>query len=316
MKIMYPEKHGTPTVTSADANYPVTNLLDDRRKKVWKAASGVQAATLRVPISADAEAIAVHNTNAETAICTVTLDSAEKALTDGVAVTDLGGGLVGIPCAAHGFSVSNVVLINGTTNYDGVHTLPSQAAGSGTVFVITATYIAENVANTDTACIVVETTTHTLETATRTYDRFYQEYTAQVAAHTATIKLTAATGETVEAGIVRAGVLVDLPNPKYGLTESREDYSIKSQLNNGAWYIRKRDIIRTFSGSFFLARATHFKNLTDIYDANGPEPLSMLLIEDDTDLEWAFFGHILNPFSSSHGYPTHSEIQLQFTEAV
>jgi len=316
MKIMYPERHGTPTASSADANYPVANLIDDRRKKVWKAASGVQAATLRVPISANAEAIAVHNTNAESAICTITLDSAEVELTDGQPAVNLGGGLVKIPSAGHGLSEGDVALMNGTTNYDGVHTMPTQAAGDGTNYVITATYAAETFSNTDTVCEVVESTTHTLETATRSYDRFWQEYTSQVAAHTATIKLTSGAGETIEVGIVRAGVLVDFPNPKYGLSESREDFSIKKQLNNGAWYIRKREIVRTYSGSFNMTRITEFYNMTDIYDATGPEPLSILLAEDINDLQWAFFGHILNPFSGSHQYPSYSEITINFTEAV
>lgn len=315
MKIMYPERHGTPTVTSADVAYPVANLIDNRQKKVWKAVSGVQTATLRCPISANAEAVAVYNTNAETAICTITLDSAEKAFRVSPAV-DVGGGLVTLPVTDHVMVAGNVVLINGTTNYDGVHTLPSQVAGDAINLVITATYVAETFAITDTACIVVESTTHTLETATRTYDRFWQEFTSQTAAHKATIKLTAGAGETVEAGIVRAGALVNLPGLKPGISESREDFSIKKQLNNGAWYIRKRDIIRTFSGSLLLARTTEFRNMTDVYDATGPNPLSILLVEGKDDLMWAFFGHMLNPFSGSHSNPNYSEMTLQFTEAV
>lgn len=315
MKIMYPERHGMPTVTSADANYPVANLIDNRRKKVWKAMSGVQESTLRVPISANAESVAIHNTNAETAICTITLDSAEK-LMDASPAVNAGGGKVKLQIPTHGMSEGQIILINGTTNYDGVSTLPSQAIGDANNLIITATFVAETPEVTDTACVIVESTTHTLETATRSYDRFWQEYTSQIAAHTATTKLIAGAGETVEAGIARAAALVNFPNPKYGFSESREDFSIKKQLNNGAWYLRKRGIIRTYSASFILARTTEFYNLTDIYDHFGPNPMSILLVEDINDLQWAFFGHLLNPFSGSHTHLNHSEMTLQFTEAV
>jgi len=208
--IIYPERQSTATATSENANYPIANLTSNNyRKKVWRASAGVQSATIRVPIAANAEAISLHGTNAEAAICTITLDTAEKAL-NAAAATNNSGGLVGIPLTSHGYSAGNIVLLNGTTNYDGVYTLPSQSTGDANEFVITATYAAETFAGTDTASIVVESTTHDLETATRTYDRFWQEYTEQTAAHTATIKLTAGSGETVEAGIVRAGAMLTL----------------------------------------------------------------------------------------------------------
>ncbi|MFA6336060.1 MAG: hypothetical protein WCX48_11035 [Bacteroidales bacterium] len=66
------------------------------------------------------------------------------------AAADLGGGLVGIPCPAHGYKDDDTIVINGTTNYDGSYDLPSQALGSGDVIVITATYAAENFGGTET----------------------------------------------------------------------------------------------------------------------------------------------------------------------
>ena len=66
--VIYPEKQGTPTVTSEDASYPITNLTDNNyRKKVWKAIAGVQTATITVPVSANASVISLHNTNASSA---------------------------------------------------------------------------------------------------------------------------------------------------------------------------------------------------------------------------------------------------------
>ena len=101
---IYPEKQSTPTTTSANSSYPIANLTgNDYRKKVWKAASSVATATLRVPIAANAQAISLHNTNAETAICTITLDSAEQTLDNQAAVSYASGAKTGIPLTGHGY---------------------------------------------------------------------------------------------------------------------------------------------------------------------------------------------------------------------
>lgn len=313
---IYPEKQGTPTTTSADANYPVANLVNDIRKKVWKAASGVQTATLRVPISANASVISLHKTNAETAICTITLDSAEKTLNNAAAV-DKGGGLVGIPLTGHGYSEGNIILFNDTINYDGVKTLPSQALGGADEIIITATYVAETFTGTETACVVVEGTTHTLETATRTYDRFWQEYTEQTAAHTATIKLTAGSGETVEAGIVRAGELYTIKDPKYGINETFVDHSIRKTLRNGAWYTKKLEIVRAFSYSIDVERSTKFRDLMDLYNYYGPDPFAMLITDNvGNDNMWCVFGSFDGQPSGSHDYPSDSVVGISILEAV
>ena len=314
---IYPEKTGIPTATSADVNYPVTNLTDNGyRKKVWKAASGVQSATLRVPISADAEAIALVNTNAETAICTITLDSNEQNLNNAAAV-DEGGGLVGIPITTHGYIAGNIILINDSVNYDGVHTLPAQTLGTASEIIITATYVAETFAGTETACIVVETETHTLETASRTYDSFWQEYTSQATAHTATIKLTAATGETVEAGIVRAGEILTLANPQYGANEVPVDYSIKKQLRNGAYYGKKLEKVRSFSYSMDLPRETKYRDLMDLYEYYRTVNPFMVLIDDEVDDNmWVVFACFQSEPSVSHSYPSDSVANVSLVEVV
>ena len=188
--LIYPELQGTITATSENANYPATNLVDSIRKNKWKAVDDVQSATLRVPIAGTATTpgavLGLDNTNAETAIISITLDSSEKAFRVGDAV-DLGGGLVKLPVTDHLMVAGNVALINGTANYDGVHTLPSQAAGDAINLVITASFVAETFAITDTACVVIQTTTHSLGTGMRAFSSFWEEYTSQTAAHTATI---------------------------------------------------------------------------------------------------------------------------------
>ena len=314
--VIFPEKQGTPTTTSADANYPVTNLTaNNYRKKVWKAASGVQVATLRIPISANAEIISLHNTNAETAICTITLDSAEQTLNNAAAV-DKGGGLVGIPLTGHGYSEGEILLLNGSTNYDGVYTLPSQSSGDANEIIITAVYQAETFAGTEIVCIVVESTTHTLETATRTYDRFWQEYTEQVAAHTATIKMTAASGETIEAGIVRAGGMQTYRSPEYGISQSPRDSSIKKQLRNHAIYTKKLEIVRAYSYSMDLVRNTEFNDLIDLYNYYGPDSFCMLITDAIDDNYWCLFGSFDSEPQGSHNYISNSIVSVVILEAV
>lgn len=70
-------------------------------------------------------------------------------LLDASAATDIGGGTVGIPIAAHGFSVGDIVTFSGTTNYNGTYTLITGTTSS--VLHITATYTAETFAGTEKA---------------------------------------------------------------------------------------------------------------------------------------------------------------------
>jgi len=296
---IYPERqNGTPTATSTNASptYAWSNLIDDdSRKKVGKAADGVQSVTLRQAISANSEAITVHGTNAETVICTITLDSAEVQLTDGQPAVDLGGGLVKIPAGGHGLSEGDVALINGTDEYDGVYTLPTQAAGDASNFVITATYAAETFSNTDTVCEVVESTTHDLASY-KNLDRFWQIYTEQTGAHTATIKLTAGTGETAEAGILRAGLLTTIGNPLKKPKEKPKSYGVSEPLRNGASYGKSGEIVRTFSYSMLLDRTGEYRDLMELYRLYDPFPLAMLITDNVSDSggnEFAVFGRIV-----------------------
>lgn len=312
---IYPEKQGTPTASSEDSNYLATNLIGDSRKEVWKAVAAVETAILRVPISADASVITLHGTNAETAVCAITLDSAEQTLNNAAAV-DEGGGLVGIPLTGHGFSEGDVVVIDGTTNYDGIYTLPTQAAGGADEFIITATYAAETFAGTETACIVISSSTHTLETADYSYDRFWQEYTEQSAAHTATIVLTAGSGETVEAGIVRAGALVTMRGPKRSPVESMKNLSILDKMKDGSHYGIQLDSYRTFNYSALMTRSTHFRRLMTVYEFFHPDPFAMLITDQVDDNMYTVFGILPNSPSATHNEGDLSQVSISIEEVV
>jgi len=66
---------------------------------------------------------------------------------DAGAAVDKGGGLVGIPSTAHGFTTGKSITLTGTTNYDGIHIL--DATTSANEIVIPDTFNAETFAVTD-----------------------------------------------------------------------------------------------------------------------------------------------------------------------
>ena len=173
--------------------------------------------------------------------------------------------------------------------------------------------------NAESAAIDVESGAETFNidlTDPHSHNRLWQSYTEQTAGHTIEITLTAPAGEAVYGGVLKIGKGVTLANPSYGLTESRRDFSIVKELNNGAFYIRKKDSVRTFDLQFLEDRATDFYKFTEVADYYGPSPCAILLAEDIDDLEWAIFAHILNPFSASHKHYTHNQVSFGITEAV
>jgi|GEM_PF-4119131 hypothetical protein len=66
---------------------------------------------------------------------------------DNAAAVDKGGGEVGLPITGHAFLAEQVVVIAGTTNYDGAYAINSKTTNE---IVITATYVAETFAGTET----------------------------------------------------------------------------------------------------------------------------------------------------------------------
>jgi hypothetical protein len=76
-----------------------------------------------------------------------TFDLTENTI-DNAAAVDKGDGTVGIPITAHDFNAKDVTTIAGTTNYNGTHKIVSQTANE---IVITASYVAETFAGTETA---------------------------------------------------------------------------------------------------------------------------------------------------------------------
>jgi len=203
---------------------------------------------------------------------------------------------------------------SGGTN---VATLTATVAGDSDQVALINTNAISAVITVKLAGITQETFNIDL-TSPHSHTRLWQTYTVQAAVHTIEIQLTAAAGNAVYAGVLKIGKGVVVADPKYGVKESRRDFSIVKELNNGAYYIRQRDSVREFSLSFTDDRATDFYNFTAVMDHYGPRPVAILMAEnvDSDPHEWAIFGHVLNPFSGSHDHLSHSSISFTITEAV
>lgn len=240
MKIIYPELQTAIAATSFDANFPAGNLINNEvPSKLWKAAAGVNAATLTATIGSGAAGIGIYNTNANSAV----------------------------------FTVKN------------------------------------------NAGATVKTQTITLA-STRTYNRAWLEYTRLDEVHTVEIALTATAGVTVYAGKVGAGTVVAFPNPQYGMGEGRNFHGVILEMNGGTNRIVDGNINREFNLSFVGRRSTYFDDFCDIYDANGPHPLCMLLVENDVDARWTIYGHMLQPYTSGHGHIARTSWSVPITEAI
>jgi hypothetical protein len=132
-----------------------------------------------------------------------------------------------------------------------------------------------------------------------------------------TVVLTATA--TIHAGIVRCGYVQDFNDPGYGMSEASNDYSVELELNNGAEYFRKRNVVRTFSGLEILeTRANAWLLKHDIFDAVGPKPLAIRLISNAnvTDDEFVLFAKRVSPPEIEHVSSTHSRISLELKEVI
>lgn len=147
--------------------------------------------------------------------------------------------------------------------------------------------------------------------------RLWADYTEILTPHTVHLVLTA--NETVKAGIIRAGVVEEFKDPQYGLDEGSVDYSVEEELNNGAEYSKKGNVVRTFSNlqSVELRADCHtFKH--DIFDAVGPKPVAIRLVHNNiTDSEYILFAKRMETPRIVHDAgPTRSRIIYSLKEVV
>lgn len=72
LKVIPGQKISSVSSTSENGNYPDDNVLDEHPKKLWKAANGVDSATLTFSIDGGTGGMAVFNTNATAISASIT----------------------------------------------------------------------------------------------------------------------------------------------------------------------------------------------------------------------------------------------------
>jgi len=140
---------------------------------------------------------------------------------------------------------------------------------------------------------------------------------ARTSNFTAIISLTADAGKIIQAGIVRCGTANAYRDPNAGIREGLRDYSIVKELSNGATYIRKRDVVRTFEFDLWEDRDTDFYLfMLDVSRALGPEPMPWRIMDTVTDEEWIVFARFDRMPGGAHDLPAQSRINISLLEVL
>lgn len=147
--------------------------------------------------------------------------------------------------------------------------------------------------------------------------RLWADYSLFAGPHVVKIDLTALAP--VSAGIVRAGNVEEFKDPEPSNSEGSTDYSIEKEMNNGADYFRKRNVVRTYDALQMIetrVNAWKFKHL--IFDAVGPQPLAIRLIQNVNidDDEFVLFAKRIDPPSVEHLSKIYSRITFNLREVI
>jgi len=148
------------------------------------------------------------------------------------------------------------------------------------------------------------------------YTSFWIDYDYQDIEHNLIFEFAHSSGNTIETGVVRAGPARGFYEPGFNLVEGMKDYSIVKELNNGAFYIRKRDIVKTFSGDVELKRDGDFYVfMRDVVQQEGANPL-FWRITDYENNDWAVFARVDKTLKAKHNKVDYSTINFSFIEVL
>jgi len=147
--------------------------------------------------------------------------------------------------------------------------------------------------------------------------RLWAEYDEFTEPHTLTLSLIS--DSVPNAGIIRAGVVEEFRDaaPKHG--ENSIDYSIEKELNNGADYFRKRNVVRTFDNlTMYETRENAWRFKHRIFDAVGPQPLAIKLFSNSSilDHEFIIFAKRIDPPEIEHETKIKSWVTFSLREVI
>ena len=84
----------------------------------------------------------------------------------------------------------------------------------------------------------------------------------------------------ITSGILNAGYAVSFPNPKAGLQEGRQDYSVKKELPTGSYYYLNRVAGKTYQGTITSSNITLLEDFMAFAEEFLGKPFPVLLLED------------------------------------
>ena len=137
--------------------------------------------------------------------------------------------------------------------------------------------------------------------------------------HRVDITLTAAAAATFQVGVVTCGVLNQFVDPlqEVGIKAGLRSYSIVAELNNGAKYVSKKDIVRTFGFTIFENRDTDFYTfMRTVVQRLGEVPTSWRIYSAAEDWEFVVFAMVDGMPMGEHIFPDDSLIQVNLLEVI
>jgi len=320
LKLLYPDRVLYIMAEEEAANYPIENIRDNYPKHYWEATSG--NSWVRLHIDTQASAVGISNTNA------LQVDITIKSIVFGTATSTSSGKLIDTGAT---FQTSLVEVGDFVWNHSDQTNTTVQSIDSETqltlasnIFTLGEEYsieIGDLVAKqtyelggiSTYFALMTDTGTSALREAlgfSLGYDYGYQSIK-----HNILIEFIAS--DTAHAGVIRAGKITEFSDPNYGLQESLKDFSIIKELNNGAIYIRKRNIVKTYSGKIDVVRDGQFYNfMRDVIQLNGQQPIFWWVSSNLTNTDWIVFGKPDGMPSGAHSYFSHSEIDFAIQEVV
>ena len=308
------------TSTTEDTDWPVTNIQDAFPRNCWKAAQHVQsvsgASAIKLSVYdyyGGSNALYLGNTNAKTGTLSVqpfgggteiesksisfvsssyftwlTQRYLETFYEQWIDYTQQSGSRT-LVLSLTTDVVSDLTITSGGTGYVAGTFTGTQAAGAVDSFF--GSYTVDSSGTIDSVHIINAGTGVTNTTS----DPVALVYSS------ATGSGANITGEsTLNLGIARAGMANEFRNPVYGLKEGFIDYSIKKRFSTGAEFYKRRDIVRTFSGSIqSTIESDQTSLLQSIFKQSRQESMAFNLLTNET--RGILFGKLTALPSSTRG---------------
>lgn len=321
MRLLYPDRILHVLAETEAANYPVENIQDNYPKHYWQATSGTSF--LRLHVNSQASGIAIANTNANQVDITI------KEIVFGTSTTISSGKLIdtGASFLSGSITAGDFVWNHTDQTHTTVVSVDSDSQITLTANIFTSTGKEYSIEIGD---IVAKTTydlggidsyysliTDSGTGAIRQALGFAVGYVYGYQYYKHNILIEFSSSEDVHAGVVRAGTTVEFSDPEYGLQEGLRDFSIIKELNNGAIYVRKRNVVKTYSGKIIVERDRKFYEfMREIIQLNGPMPIFWWVSTNLTNTDWIVFAKPEGLPTGNHAYFSHSEIDFNIQEVV